>query len=342
MNKHYRILVLGKYSRWVSFMLHGVIQGTIQNGWQALPIEIEPVGSNKPKEHKQGLIDKIDRFQPHIIFCHAIFGEGKESFYGVLDVLKYAREKYTTKVCYHMGDPRDNPRFNDDISDWIDIGLMNVETLIEENNVRTNLLEKFGDVWKIPCFYWPFGCWQMNEFPQPIKSNLRTIFVGSMSTNKRYLHRTEFITECKNSSILKTQLMNEQGQTHFYNSELVRPSDGVIGFTAKVDRLEMFLDARSFIFGGYGGLVFQRYTNGAETILKDREHIIYFKSDDVSELEDLYKYYVNDYPEKGIRIREQAFDYIQKNHNYKNRVSDVVDILEGARDRCRYLLTDFE
>ena len=39
--KHYRILVLGKFRNWVSMYLHGVIEGTIANGWQSERVEIQ-------------------------------------------------------------------------------------------------------------------------------------------------------------------------------------------------------------------------------------------------------------------------------------------------------------
>tara|TARA_Y100000310_G_scaffold279894_2_gene299294 strand:+ start:361 stop:1338 length:978 start_codon:yes stop_codon:yes gene_type:complete len=325
-------------------MLHGVLEGSIRLGYQAMPLEIQPAANIRPREHKDGLLSKIDQFRPHFIFCHAIFDEGKESVWGILEVLQHARKKWGTKVFYHMGDPRYEPRFADDISDWVDMGLFNVKGYKADNNADIDLLSKFSKLWKIPNCYWPFGCWHINERPKPKGATVYdTIFTGHMSTHPRYRARTTFIEDCVKNPILKTVIANteEGSHTHFFNSDLVAKSKAVIGYTAKVDRLDMFLDARSFIFGGYGALIFQKETKGAETVFNNMHHLVFFKHDDNEALSNLYEHYVLKNPQLGEEIRENIFKYVQKNHNYKNRVQDAIDVFSGKKERCRYLLEDF-
>jgi|TARA_Y100000310_G_C20697249_1_gene826588 hypothetical protein len=337
-------MALGKYSRWTSFMLHGVIEGSIRLGHQALPLEIQPTGNVRPREHKEGLINKIKQFKPHFIFCHSIFNEGGESVWGIHEVLKYARTKIGSKVFYHMGDPRQEPRFADKITEWVDMGLFNVKGYTADNSEKIDLLDKFSQIWGIPCYYWPFASWHCNERPKHNDPNpYESVFAGHMSTHPRYLQRTKFLKLCQDSKILKTKIANTtwDTQTHFFNSEVATKSKAIIGYTAKVDKLDMFLDARSFIFGGYGALVFQKKTKGVETIFENKKHLILFEHNDIESLEGLFNHYVNKYPDEAEGIRRNAFEFIQKNHNYMNRVQDVIDIVNGKRDRCRYLLTDF-
>jgi len=326
---HYRIMVLGKFRKWISFFLHGVIEGAIRNGWQVDRVGLDnPCGDGMIRQHVKSIRERMFRMKPHILFCHSVFGEESESYEGLLEVLADIRAELGTKVALHIGDPRPTLRFPFDLSMIADMCLVNTD--IKE------YLDLCENTYKVKSYFWPFACWQSNELS---KENLvyHMSFLGYMSEHKRYIKRTKFVRRCQDSSILQLKVLNEKlGRTHFYNRDIALTSKGILAIPSP-RYAEYSLDARPFIFGGYGGVVFAKRTAIAEKIFTHGKHVIFF--DDIDEPRELEKLFLRYGDDKDIRYR--AFNYMQKYHNYKNRVKDVIDIFEGRLDRPRVYIEDF-
>jgi len=324
-----RVIAFGKFRSWISFFLHGVIEGTIRNGWQIDRVELEnPCSDRVLGAHIRSIKERLVRMKPHYIFCHSIFGEDDEYYPGLFDVLRDVKKEFGTKIALHVGDPRPTLRYPHDISDIVDICLVNTDLDHYATLCHT--------VYKVPSYFWPFACWQTNNiYYTTMKYDM--IFLGYMSRHERYVKRTEFVRKCQRNKVLNLRILNEEmGRTHFYNKDLALTAAGVLAVPSP-EYEEYSLDARLFIFGGYGGVVFAKRTALAERIFADREHIIFFDDiDNPKELARLFEEYGD-----NRKIRNNAFTYIQECHNYENRVSDAIDALEGRLNKPRVYLEDF-
>ena len=57
----------------------------------------------------------------------------------------------------------------------------------------------------------------------------------------------------------------------------------------------------------------------------DKKNIVWF--DDVSEIPDLVKYYLNNDSERN-KINNNAYEIVLKNHTYKNRINKMIEIMK--------------
>jgi len=100
-----------------------------------------------------------------------------------------------------------------------------------------------------------------------------------------------------------------------------------------------YFSRRPFQFIGTGALSLQKRFNDCDSIFIDKKHHLIF--DSVDEFCSLFDYYVKRNPEEGMKIRQEGFEFCQRNHNYRNRMSDLMEVLSGKRDCVRYRLEDF-
>ena len=340
--KHYRILVLGKFRNWVSMYLHGVIEGTIANGWQSERVEIQKTDGDKRWDHHiKNIYEQIARFRPHIMFTNSIFGTDCEYVPGILKLLGGVKKEYGTIICHQMGDPRKEPRYKKKIDKFVDLALFNFDDY--------DVLNTYATTWNIPCYFWPIGCWNLNTM-QKTEYKYDMVFTGNRATSNKYIERTMFLEDCYNHADvfkliwLPRKRESERGDfitnTRFYTTDIVSISKSILGVSIGSE-FTGYIDARPFQYGGAGGLVFQWRLPGFEKLFIDNEHLVFFDNLDVKELDRLYGEYVLKSPEKGQEIREKAFNFMQMNHSYRCRVKDVVDVIEGRLSRPRVYLEDF-
>lgn len=333
---HYRILVLGKFRNYISWYLHGVIEGTIRNGWQSERVEIQNSKDLKEWRHIADIKEQIVRFRPHVIFTNSLFGEGREYYNGLLEMLHDVKKRTGVKICHQMGDPRMEPRFTEDISSSVDLALFNFGD--------EDILAKYKSIWKIPCYFWPMACWYQKYFSigDPLYD---LVFTGNRSPSGRYKKRTKFLNECVNADKdFKFHWFPDEDRgiknTRFITSEIAASSKAILGLPIG-EEFKLYLDTRPFQYGGAGALIFQWGLSGYRRLFKHGEYLLLLDNMQVEELSKLYRYYCVDHPKEGFIIRERMFNFMQTYHNYRNRVKDVVDILEGKREKPRVYREDF-
>jgi len=317
-----KIIALGKLYNYKSFFLQGVIEGTTQNGWEAIPLEF----IDEPLDRIKEIIisNKSD-----YIFCHMAFSNEGSKQDSKLQMLREVKEKTGTKIFYHMGDPRVMPRYEGNVSNVFDGALMGS---VEWEGFK---------IWGIPLYYWPYGCFKQDKMIER-EQIYDLIFTGTLSINYLYQDRTRFIRmlgEHFNLEIFPSD--NHPENTSFDTSKMSALTRGVINVQGRHD-IDMYFSVRPFQYCGAGALNFQMYGKGMEKVFEDKKHLLFIRGFNVDEVKELYKYYIEDHPKEGHKIREQAFKYCQKNHTYQIRMKDLIEVIEGKRDRVRYLLEDFK
>lgn len=76
-----------------------------------------------------------------------------------------------------------------------------------------------------------------------------------------------------------------------------------------------------------GGLAFQNYIPQLDDVFRDREHLVYFKSEE--EIPDLVSHYLKS-PEEVLSIKKAAKKLFEEKHTGDERVKNMIDIMSGA------------
>jgi len=317
-----KIVALGDWHNYNSHFLHGVVEGSIQNGWHAMGVDYINVDLLKVKK-------TISDYDPDYIFCHMLFSDQGNKRAEKMGMVQEIKKKGRTRIYYHMADPRIIPRCDEDISGVV-------------NGVLIGGMDWDGfQNWKVPLYYWPYGCFQQDKVEER-ECRFDLVFTGNLSGGYLYQDRTIFlkklIKEWKKLTVIPNK--NYHKNTTFSTDELASITRAVINICGRHD-INMYFSIRPFQYIGAGAFCINKYSKGIETVFTDKIHHVVFNEFDMKEVVDLYKYYVETCPDQRNKIRMAGFEYCQKNHTYRVRMKDIMDVFTGKRKRVRYLLEDF-
>tara|TARA_Y100000310_G_C20617074_1_gene781197 strand:+ start:56 stop:1033 length:978 start_codon:yes stop_codon:yes gene_type:complete len=317
-----RIATLGDWGRYFSYFLAGTQEGTILNGCLFRPIDIRIDPSM--------IRNCIKEFRPDIMFCHCIFNNDipREK---IFEILADTRKGIGTKIFYHMGDYRTEPRYPHNIQHIIDGGLV---------NHHGPTLNKFSKIWCIPTYYWPYGCFYQKEiagvneeFAHPL------VFTGRLKLGGVHNQRTIFIDQIKKKRLKIKIYPNEKyPDTKLLTPEIAASSEAVLGVCTGYDRYG-YIDVRPFQYPGAGAFLLQRYYKGMEKVFKQREHMVWFDNDNPDNFVEIYNEWIN-HSEYTKVVRQQGFTFCQKHHSMKRRVEDVIKIVYEGATKTNFLLED--
>lgn len=310
--KQYRVVGLGNYIDYYSYFLYGIMEGTVQNNhlFRSVPL----FGQSLTQVKQQVLW-----FKPHLILCHMIFNKQPHNMSTVFEMLRDFR-KHGIKIGYHAGDARPQPRYSGRIDHLVDFALCN-----------HNLMESYSNIWKIPCYYWPYQCLSQPDadFVDQVKIfKKQLVFTGSLQSNVHHAPRAAFINKLKSKMDIAVYPTPESGNTRFRTAEVAASANGVLGFQMGLD-IPGYIDVRPWQYIGAGALYFHDSHGNIERFFRNKVHYLSFKRDDVNDFLRTYDYYVNQFPEKAMEIKRQGLEYGQKYHSSKERMAAVFSMLEG-------------
>jgi len=317
--KQYRIVGLGDWHGYYSHFLHGILEGTIRNrGWF------------RPVYLFQGL-DEIEMqirwFRPHLIIGHMYFNKRPHEPRQLLKMLGRIREM-GTKVAYHMGDAKIVSKFPDDISKFVDFALVN----------HTNYQE-IEKAWGVPCHHWPYMCFQQNGGEKKAEFEKKVVFTGSLDDGKYHGARKIFIEKLRKEIEVTTFPNSQVGNTRFMTADVSMSAGCVLGVQME-PQINGYLDVRPFQYIGSGALYFQDRCEAMDRVFKPDYHYVSYRTGSVEDFITKYKYYVEEHPEEGEKIRLQGRRFCQNYHSTKERVKFAMDIAEGKEVTNRIYLKD--
>ena len=317
-----RIAILGKWHKYSSYFLHGCLEGSIQNGHSAMGIEFIDCDLDVTRS-------ALMHYRPNLIFCHMLLSDAGSSIKDKLEMLSDIKAKHGCKTFYQLGDPRTLPRYDGDISKAVDYAL-----------IAHREWDKFSH-WKVPIIYFPYGCLKQDCIIER-EMKYRLVFAGTHeSKNPLYEDRTKFLNQLKSKHMIALFPRKNEYNTTFITAKLSASAGAVLNILGRHD-IKDFLSLRPFQFIGAGAFSIQKRLNGLDEVFIDKKHHICFDNYDIEEIENILKYYLDDHPEERNKIRKEGFDFCQKNHNYKNRIQDLLEIIEGKRTEVRYKIEDFK
>lgn len=307
--KQWRICVLGDWDRYMSHFLYGCLEGAIRNGAWARPVPLFG--------HDLGQIEKqIIEFKPHVVLCHMIFNQKPHNRDHVFGMLKRVRYK-GSRVVYHLGDARKESRYPHDISDIVDMALLN-----------SGLTREYSETWKVPVYHWPYMCLYQKHIAEPCDEfRHAVVFTGMLASDRHHGPRTEFISQLSKRIDIKCYPTGESGNTRFQTAEVAASAKAVLGYQMGLD-VSLYTDVRPFQYIGAGALYFHDKCEAMDRFFIDGEHYISFERGSVDSFLDKFQYYM-DRPKKQSYIRHYGFYFCQNFHSTKERIRFVMDVLEG-------------
>jgi hypothetical protein len=324
-----RIACLGDYTTYFSWYLHGIMEGSILNGAWFRPINI--------RQSLESIEEQIDYFKPHLMFTHMILGQEikcghivyhRESLH---KLLRKVKKRWGIKIAHQEGDPRGELRYEADVSDIIDLGLLN-----------HSMIDKFS-IWGIKCVHWPyFSMVQENLNDKNSLVECEVAFAGNLSQRSpehQHHGRYEFVNALSERLKVKTFPNDTIGNTRFFTPEIASSAKAVLGIHQGFN-LHGYLDTRPFQYIGAGALYFHDYNPAINQFFEEGKHFIGYNRFDVNDFVEKFNYYTKENPEAGEKIRRQGFDYCQKYQTSKHRVGYAIDLLQGKDIRPLMLLKD--
>ena len=304
--KQLRICILGDYDNYLSYYTYGALEGFIRAGHLCRPV---PFFGHPISQIKQQIL----WFKPHIVCAHMLFGcsrhHSQDDVFSMLRDLK----KQGIFIVYHNGDARKDPRYPNNISEIVDLGLLN----------QSNL-KHYEDIWKIPCIRWPYMCLYQKEIAKPVDMYKCGIaFTGGLASHGVHAERTEFVHKLQDMG-LPVQIFptNETGNTRFQTAELAASSDMVLGMQME-RQLAGYLDVRPFQYIGAGAVYLHDKCNQMSEYFLDGIHYWSYNHRDPQSVKYVYELVTKKLDNEIIRI--SGFRYCQEKHSTLQRAEAIVD-----------------
>ena len=292
-----------------SYFNIGSLEGAYRNGCIAFPIPILP-------QHDISYIQRqINHYKPDYLLCHCIFDTKPWDRDAMFQILSDARKKWSTKICYHMGDARKTPRYPYDISDIVDLGLVN-----------HGEFESFSKTWNVQTIHWPYGCLYQKQIAEKNKRLLCDVaFTGSLDSGEHHNDRKIFIESLKKRVNVKIYPDSHYGNSMFMTDEVAASSNVFLGTQMGKD-IYLYVDVRPFQGIGSGAVYFHENHENIKMFFGDYIHYIPFEPNSVDDFMLKYTQY-ND----NESIRRNAFEYGQAFHSTKERFRMILDFFNGKQ-----------
>lgn len=319
MKRPHRIVCFGNWPQPTYFTL-GVMEGSILNGAWFRPVPIQ----NSLTE-----IQEFLRFvKPDMILSHMIFGQPYHPYERMYEILKQIKREFGTRLIYHAGDARTEPRKPQPIDDLVDMALCN-----------HNLLTEYENYWKVPCIHWPYGCLQQGVPAEKNNAFKRDwIFTGGTGNNKHHSHRAEIIQKLKHRKVDILVLPEDDKKiinTMYFTPEIASSAKAILG-SQMGTTIPLYQDVRPFQYIGAGALYFHDRHPNMDFFFEPGKHYVPYERGNIDNLLQQWKHYVVDHPREGEKIRRHGFQFCQTFHSVKERMKMVIDVFDGKEINTDY------
>lgn len=258
---------------------------------------------------------QLYQLKPDIMFVHLTFHPGIKPLDQIMQLYADIRRDCGTKIIHYLADARHEPRYAKDISSGIDMALLS----------QTENLEKFGNYWGVPTFYCPYSAMTQENMALPVEDLMfkNPVFTGSPDSHP---DRSQFIRYLQ--KLTKIEIFQTQSPQDLRNrtAELSTSATCILGLCTGYD-IGGYIDVRPFQYLGAGAFMIIRKFKDMDKIIPDDLYIPFYgyeysDAEFVSEEFCYWKY------ENTLPIRQSAFDYMQRYHSSKVRMSEILDYLK--------------
>lgn len=253
-------------------------------------------------------IDKqVSEMKPDLVFTHMLLWPPVNTtpVYELLNLVESWRRKWGTAVVIHDGDPRPNTRFPHNVSDAVDLVLLNHTRPVPE--------------WSVQTLHWPYAAFTQAQIGLPVPElKAKLVFTGLLREDGLYGPRTQCVRDLQNRISMRLFPEENGVNNRMQVADVVASCDAVVGFGRP--EAPGWIDTRVFSIPGAGGVLIHDDVGG---ILEPDVHYLPCERYNADSVVEAYKRAL----EKGTEIRRNAFEFVQAHHTYKHRCEQVVNLL---------------
>ena len=302
-----RSLMIGDCDYYFSPYIHGVAAASGRLGILHSQVNI--------RAGFKTILARIQDVQPHILWTHMLLWPpvGSRHTSVLLYLCRQARQRYGTKVIIHDGDYKKRTRHAVDISDAVDLALVN------HRHDRS--------AWKVPTLYWPYACFPQDELAAPVPSlRCGVAFAGQVSRGAVYNARTAFVDALMAHPEVDLRVFDGTGgNTLLRTADLAASADAILGFGRPGSD---WVDNRVFQYPGAGAILLHDDVpedSGMEPWSGvDPGHYVPYESGNPESVIDALRRLRCAGPIWTAALRQRAFLHGQDNHSYTARVKQVL------------------
>lgn len=284
-------------------------QGLVLNGVEVHFVDWK---SNSLQQVKQ----KIISINPEVVFTHLSFHFNLRPTAQVLQMQRDVMNAIGCKFIHVTMDARKQDRYMGDISDAFHMAFCG----------NFEMMENGKKAWKIPAFYSPYATLNYDKLAQPVADLAfqQAIFTGGYAIHP---DRKSFLDRLSKKIPIKTFQTQSGQDLRSRTPELSISAKCILGLCTGYD-VQGYNDVRFFQYLGTGAcFIGRRFTNTRDLIPED----IYWGFDGYGDnaVNQAAEYYHRSLHEDTTEMRKRAFDFIQKHHNAKDRMTDIIGAIEG-------------
>lgn len=234
------------------------------------------------------------------------------------DIKKLRREG--CKVVYWFLDLREPKPMN--LGDLIDVMFLSNAGQLEDYRKSYGLDR---------VYYMPHACTpQFMHQVINVEKMYDIAFTGSMDLSKFHRRRTQLIR--KLSKKYKIEVRNDvfNNIADFYSrSKIVFGWDLDFSKKYNIEKYYLYASGRFYTALGCGAFYLCEWFPGIEKLVKNRKHVVWFKTE--NELFELIDYYLRN-PKEREKIGKNAQKLAHSKHAYTARIQNMIDIIDGKTE----------
>jgi hypothetical protein len=264
----------------------------------------------------QKIKEKIISINPDVVFTHLSFHFNLRPTAQVLQMQRDIIKATGTRFIHVTMDARRDDRYMGDISDSFYMAFVG----------NFEMLERGKKAWKIPAYYSPYSSLNYDKMAKPVSDLTfpEAIFCGSPTIHP---DRHSFIQRLQQKipvRIFQTQSGNDLRNR---TPELSVSSKLMLCLCTGYD-INGYIDVRPWQFLGTGACCAIRRFKNMDNLIP-RNLYWGFDTYNDNDVNKVVEYYQRSLREDTVKMRQEAFNFIQKHHSCKNRIKDILDAIDG-------------
>jgi len=312
-----RVFIIGNWALQYSWFIR-----TFREGFERLGYDVYGMDLRQNQDRVDMIYDYMRELKPTYIFDHMSFR--KWPYQQQLFDVFHKMRKQGSKVVHVLGDAY-LERYRKDLSDMFDCVLLG----------KTQNMKRLSSEWKVPIHYCLYSSLIYPVISRPIKelSYDELVFTGNPNIHQ---DRSKFLRRLR--EIMPLKIFQTQGPNDKRNltRELSISAKAILGACTGYD-VNGYVDVRPFQFLGAGACMIMRKFKDMDKIFPEDIYYPFDSYDDPYVVKELFERACK---ENTMPMRKRAFEFIQTYHNCKKRMSDVIEVIEGRKDKIPQLLED--
>jgi len=303
--------MVGDTDHYLSPYVHGVAAASGRLGLLHSQISI--------RQPFQLILERVMDVRPHVLWTHMLLWPplGSPGPSELLHLCFLARRQFGTAVIIHDGDLKSATRWPHDISDSVDLALLN------HHHDRS--------AWKVPTLYWPYACFPQDRIaPSVFEMQCSLAFAGQIAAPGAggiYDARSNFLRLVQARVPGFRLFGGGQDNTLLRTADLAASAGAVLGFGRPNSG---WIDNRVFQYPGAGGILLHDdvpTSAGMEPWDGTHGQYVPYPTGDVQAVKEIMVE-IQGLPARSRQsLRDQAFQHGQEHHSYTARVQQVLDFL---------------